>query len=201
MLDRQVLRFTSPALTTIGRALAARGATADGLTMTGFAFGMGAAFAIALGYPLTGLLLGALRTLCDGLDGAVARLTTTTDRGAYLDVTLDFLFYASIPVAFACADPITNSVPATLLLAAFIGTGTTFLAFAVLAERRGLESASYPEKGIYYLTGLTEGTETLLAFAAMCLWPAYFGWIATAFALLCVTTIGGRLIAGWRLLA
>jgi hypothetical protein len=35
----------------------------------------------------------------------VARLTTPTDRGAFLDITLDFLFYASVPLAFALADP------------------------------------------------------------------------------------------------
>jgi hypothetical protein len=60
-----------------------------------------------------------------------------TDRGAFLDITLDFLFYASIPLAFALADPAANALPAAVLLAAFIGTGSSFLAFAVLAERRG----------------------------------------------------------------
>jgi phosphatidylglycerophosphate synthase len=136
----------------------------------------------------------------DGLDGAVARQTVATDRGAFLDITLDFLFYASIPLAFALADPVANALAAAVLLAAFIGTGSTFLAFAVLAERRGLKSEDYPQKGLYYLGGLTEATETLLCFALMCLWPRHFALWAYGFAALCALTIVTRLVGGWRAL-
>jgi phosphatidylglycerophosphate synthase len=136
----------------------------------------------------------------DGLDGAVARLTTPTDRGAFLDITLDFLFYASIPLAFAVADPAPNALPAAVLLAAFIGTGSSFLAFSVFAERRGLKSEDYPQKGFYYLGGLTEATETLICFGLMCLWPQHFAWWAYGFAVLCALTIVTRVLAGWRAL-
>ena len=139
--------------------------------------------------------------LCDGLDGAVARLTQPTDRGAFLDIALDFVFYALIPLAFALADPARNALPAAMLLVAFIGTGSSFLAFAVLAERRGLSSAAYPHKGLYYLGGLTEATETLIAFAAMCLWPVAFPWIAAGFTGLCVLTVLTRLWFGWHTLS
>ena len=139
--------------------------------------------------------------LADGLDGAVARLTRTTDRGAFLDVTLDFLFYASIPLAFAIAAPGPNALPAAVLLAAFIGTGSSFLAFAVLAVRRGLASSAYPNKGFYYLGGLTEGSETVICFALMCLWPEHFAGWAYGFAALCALTIGTRIVGGARALS
>ncbi|MFM6999566.1 MAG: CDP-alcohol phosphatidyltransferase family protein [Limnohabitans sp.] len=71
--------------------------------------------------------------LLDGLDGSVARLTQPTDAGGFLDIALDFVFYAAIPLAFAVAQPATNALPAALL-ASFIGTGSSFLAFAALAE-------------------------------------------------------------------
>ncbi|MGE5116675.1 MAG: CDP-alcohol phosphatidyltransferase family protein, partial [Betaproteobacteria bacterium] len=129
-----------------------------------------------------------------------ARATRPTDRGAFLDISVDFLVYASVPLAFAIADPARNALAAALLLAAFIGTGSTFLAFAALAERRCLSSDAYPRKGIYYLGGLTEGTETIACFAAMCLAPRYFAWWAGGFAALCALTVVGRLVAGWRLL-
>ncbi len=145
-----------------------------------------------------GLLGVLLSRLLDGLDGAVARLTTPTDRGAFLDITLDFLFYASIPLAFAVANPASNALPAAVLLAAFMGTGSSFLAFAALAERRGLKSSAFPRKGLYYLGGLTEASETLICFALMCLWPAQFAWWAYGFAVLCALTIVGRLVAGWQ---
>jgi phosphatidylglycerophosphate synthase len=174
------------------------GIGADSVTLFGFALGLGAALAIALGAPVTGLALLLASRLMDGLDGAVARLTRPTDRGAFLDIALDFLFYASIPLAFAVADPAANALPTAVLLAAFIGTGSSFLAFSLLAERRGLKSEDYPRKGIYYLGGLTEATETLLCFVLMCLWPRHFALWAYGFALLCAVTTATRLLAGWR---
>jgi phosphatidylglycerophosphate synthase len=177
------------------------GIGADAVTWAGFAIGLSAAVCIAQQAFVPGLVLLLVSRLLDGLDGAVARLTQPTDRGAFLDISLDFLFYASIPLAFAWADPGRNALAGATLLAAFVGTGSTFLAFAVLAERRGLSSVAYPNKGLYYLGGLTEATETLLAFAAMCLWPRAFPIIAAGFAVLCVLTMLTRLWAGWQLLA
>jgi phosphatidylglycerophosphate synthase len=200
MFDRQAQGLITPFLNRCARWLSARGVGADALSLTGFALGMvGAGFITAGLYGWALIPLGASR-LCDGLDGAVARQTRPTDRGAFLDIALDFLFYASVPLAFAIANPAQHALPAAVLLAAFIGTGSTFLAFAVLAERRQLSSAAYPRKGLYYLGGLTEAGETLAFFAAMCLWPAAFPVLAYAFAALCALTITTRLLAGWTLL-
>jgi phosphatidylglycerophosphate synthase len=201
MLDRIALRLLRPALEGAARVLARAGVHADHVTLLGFAVGLGAAFAIAVQQPLVGLLLLLAGRLCDGIDGALARQTTATDRGAFLDITLDFIFYASIPLAFAIADPAANALAAAVLLAAFVGTASSFLAFAVLAAQRGLHSTAYPNKGIYYLGGLTEATETLTCFALMCLWPAHFAVFALGFAALCVLTILTRLWAGWHALS
>ncbi len=181
--------------------LVRRGITADAITLFGFGLGLAAAVAIGMGHFGWGLVLLLGSRLADGLDGAAARLTQPSDRGAFLDITLDFLFYASIPLAFAMADPARNALPAAVLLATFIGTGSSFLAFAVLAERRGLANSAYPQKGFYYLGGLTEATETLVCFALMCLWPERFAWWAYAFAALCALTIGTRIIGGARTLS
>jgi len=197
VLDRWATAALRPVLGVGARALVRAGAGADAVTLAGFAIGVAGAAAIAAGQPLPGLALILLSRLADGLDGAVARLTTPTDRGAFLDIALDFLFYASIPLAFALADPAANALPAAVLLASFIGTGSSFLAFAVLAEKRGLKSSAYPNKGLYYLGGLTEATETLLCFAAMCLWPGQFALLGRRRAALCGLTILSRLVAGW----
>jgi phosphatidylglycerophosphate synthase len=198
MLDAALSALIRKPVEVLARSLVGLGARADGISLLGFGVGIGGACAIALGWPLWGLLGVLFSRLLDGLDGAVARLTTPTDRGAFLDITLDFLFYASIPLAFALANPPSNALPAAVLLAAFMGTGASFLAFAVLAERRGLKSTAYPRKGLYYLGGLTEASETLICFALMCLWPAQFAWWAYGFAVLCALTIAGRLVAGWQ---
>jgi phosphatidylglycerophosphate synthase len=165
----------------------------------GFALGIAAAVCIGLQRYGIGLALILASRLADGLDGALARATTPTDRGAFLDITLDFLFYAAIPLAFAWADPAANALAAATLLAAFIGTGSTFLAYAVMAERRGLPaSIAYPHKGLHYLGGLTEAGETLACFVAMCLWPQHFALFAYVFAALCALTAAGRIAAGVR---
>ena len=200
VLDRIALLWLRPALDRGAALLLRNGVSADAVTFTGFGLGLAAATAIALGHPSAGLLLLLASRAADGLDGTLARLRQPTDRGAFLDITLDFLFYASIPLAFALADPAANALPAAVLLAAFIGTASSFLAFAVLAGRRGLENARLPSKGFYYLGGLTEGAETLLCFALMCLWPAHFAWLAYAFAALCAVTIATRIIGGARAL-
>lgn len=198
MLDRALGALIRRPLQASARQLVALGVGADAVTWTGFAVGIGAALLIATGHPLAALVALLASRVMDGLDGAVARLTRPTDRGAFLDITLDFLFYASIPLAFAIADPSSNALAAAVLLAAFIGTGSSFLAFAVLAERRGLKSEAYSNKGLFYLGGLTEASETLICFVLMCLWPAHFAWWAHGFAALCALTIVARLAAGWR---
>ncbi|MBK9136269.1 MAG: CDP-alcohol phosphatidyltransferase family protein [Betaproteobacteria bacterium] len=197
MLDRSLLAVLQPPLRWAARRLAAAGVHADAVTLAGFVFGVAAMVAIAASQPLAGLAGIVLSRLADGLDGELARATAPTDRGAFLDITLDFLFYAGVPLAFALADPPANALPAAVLLAAFIGTGSTFLAFAVLAERRGLASSDYPSKGFFYLGGLTEGSETIACFALMCLVPQHFAWWAYGFAAACAVTIGARLVAGW----
>jgi phosphatidylglycerophosphate synthase len=201
MLDRAAIAALKPLLDAGGRALARCGIGADTVTLAGFTVGLSAAVAIAFGYPGWGLVLLLLSRLGDGLDGAVARQTHPTDRGAFLDITLDFLYYAGVPLAFAIADPAANALPAAVLLAAFVGTGSSFLAFAVLAERRGLASTAFPQKGFYYLGGLTEATETLLCFVLMCLWPERFAWWAYGFASLCTLTIATRIVGGARVLS
>ena len=198
MLDRLVQNMLAPVLQTVGRALLRAGWGADALTGLGFGVGMAAAVAIANQAFGLGLLLLLASRLLDGLDGAVARLTRPTDAGGFLDIALDFLFYAAIPLAFALADPVANALPAAVLLASFIGTGSSFLAFAVLAEKRQLSDAALPGKSFYFLGGLTEATETIAVFAAMCWWPQHFAILAYGFSVLCAITTAMRVVWGYQ---
>lgn len=198
MLDRALNDRLQRPLQALARWLAGQGVRADHLTWAGFAVGLLAVPLIASGHPRWALLAMALNRLADGLDGTLARLTAPTDRGAFLDITLDFLFYASIPLAFALANPAANGLAAAVLLFAFMGTASSFLAFAVLAARRGLTSTAYPRKGFYYLGGLTEATETLAVFTLMCLVPTWFVPLALGFATLCALTTVTRVVAGWQ---
>jgi phosphatidylglycerophosphate synthase len=198
MIDAAILPVQRRALSPLAAVLHVRGIGADTITLTGFLIGVLAVPALAAGWYLVALALILANRLADGLDGEVARLSRPTDRGAFLDIALDFVFYALVPLGFALADPAANALPAAVLVAAFVGTGSSFLAFSVIAERRGLPSSRYPAKGVFYLGGLTEGFETIVFFAAICLFPQSFPLLAWIFAAACAVTTLSRWHAGWR---
>lgn len=198
MIDARLLPLQRALMQPPAKWLVRRGVRADQITLAGCGVGLLAALAAALGLYWLALLGLLLNRLADGLDGAVARLTTPTDRGAFLDIALDFVFYAVFPIGFIVADPTANGLAGAVLIASFVLTGTSFLAFSVIAERRGLQATDYPTKGIYYLGGLAEGAETIAVFAALCLFPEAFAWIAWAFAVVCVVTGVTRYLAGWQ---
>ena len=198
MFDRRTQALLRPVLNATARGLVRAGVSADALTWLGFAIGIAAAMAIAWQAFVVGLVLLLVSRLLDGLDGSVARLTQPTDAGGFLDIALDFLFYAAIPLGFAVADPTNNALPAAVLLASFIGTGSSFLAFAALAEKQGLTDTALPGKSFYFLGGLTEATETIAVFTAMCIWPEHFALLAYGFAGLCAITTAMRVGWGYR---
>lgn len=198
MFDARLRPLIDPPLDAIGRWLAARGARANLLTFAGLAIGLGGAAAAAFGEFALALALVLLNRLFDGLDGAVARVRAPTDLGGYLDIVADFAFYVAVPVGFGIADP-ANALPALVLVASFVLTGTSFLAFAVIAAKRGAETVAHGRKSFFYSTGLAEGSETIAIFVAMCLWPAAFAFLAYAYAVLCLLTVGQRTALAVRL--
>jgi len=196
MFDRALNAALKRPLKRVALGLIAMGLGANQITWTGFAIGLTAIPLIATGHTEWATLSILLNRLADGLDGAVARLTQATDLGAFLDIALDFLFYASIPLAFVLADPARHGLAGAVLIYSFIGTGCTFLAFAIVAAKRGMRSTAFAEKGFFYLGGLTESTETIAVFIAMCLFPTWFTALAFVFAGLCAVTTVMRISSG-----
>jgi phosphatidylglycerophosphate synthase len=201
MLDGLVRRLIDPPLAWAGRRLAAARISPDLLTGLGLALGLACAGAIAVASDRAALALLVLSRLLDGLDGATARAVRPTDRGGFLDIVCDFAFYGAVPLAFALRDPHLNGVPAALLLFSFYVNGATFLAFAAVAAKRGLESRLRGVKSIYFTVGLAEGTETIVAFALMILVPLWFPVLAFAFAGLTLMTAIARITLAWWVFA
>ena len=200
MIDRWIRPLIDPPLTQAGRLLASGGIGADAITIAACVLGLAGAAAIAFGEFTLALLLLIANRIADGLDGAVARATRATDRGAFLDIVLDFAVYAAVPLGFAVWDG-ANALPAALLLASFLANGSAFLAFSVMAQKRGLTTAEQGEKSIYYLAGLAEGFETVAFMVAVCLFPKAFPLLATIFAALCGASAIARVVLGWKLLS
>ncbi len=201
MLDRALRRRLDPWLDRLARTAIACGVTADCVTWVAFSVGLLAAGTVALQWYGWGLGLMLASRLLDGLDGAIARNGRgPTALGSFLDITLDFVFYGAFVAAFALAGPEANALPAALLLLTFIGSGASFLAFASVATHhqiRNIEGLMH-KKGIPYLGGLAEGTETIIVFALFCLFPGWFPLLAYGFAGLCALTLIGRIAAAHR---
>jgi phosphatidylglycerophosphate synthase len=194
MLDAILRRHIDPPLNRIGRRLAALGVSADAVTLAGLALGLAAAALVAAGAPRWALLPLLLSRLADGLDGAVARATRRTDFGGYLDIVADFAFYGAVPTGFVLLDPAGNGAAGAVLLLSFYVNGAGFLGFAILAEKRGMETQAQGLRNLYYSGGLLEGTETIAFLVAICLWPASFALLAWLFAALCFLTTLMRLM-------
>ena len=197
MFDAQLRPLIDRLLNPIGRGLVTLGVTANQVTMIGAAFGLIAAVCAAAGLFYLALWFVIANRFIDGLDGAVARASRSSDFGGYLDIVSDFIFYSAIPLAFAVARPET-ALAAAFLIFSFIGTATSFLGFAILAEKHQVTTQIRGKKAFYYLGGLTEGTETILLFLAMLVWPDYFRQMAIIFGILCWVTTGTRIYAAYR---
>ena len=191
MFDARLRPLIDPPLDALGRTLSSAGVTANVLTFAGLLIGLAAAVAIAFGHFGWGLTLILGNRLFDGLDGAVARVRGPTDLGGYFDIVADFAFYVSIPLAFGITDP-ANALPALVMVASFVLTGSSFLAFAVIAAKRGAETTAHGRKSFFYSTGLAEGAETVAIFVLMTLFPQWFAPLAYGFAALCVLTVVQR---------
>ena len=188
MLDTVMRPLINRPLNSAGRLLARLGVTANTVTIAGLLIGVLAAVAVATQYFVAAFALIVANRIADGLDGAVARVSAPTDRGGYLDIVVDYVFYASVPLAFAIADPVQNALPAAALLAGFCLTCASFLTFATIAAKRGLETEAHGRKSFFYSTGLVEGTETIAFFLLMTALPAWFPALAWIFTALCVLT-------------
>ncbi|MCF4010047.1 CDP-alcohol phosphatidyltransferase family protein [Rheinheimera sp. UJ63] len=201
MLDAKITPLLKPLMQPLVKQLDQWKISPNQLTVLGFLFGMLALPLLAYQNYTAALLVILLNRVVDGLDGALARWqNSSTASGGFLDISLDFLFYAAIPLGFALADPTANALAAAVLLASFIGTGSSFLAFAIPAERLQLARPQFAHKSFYYLHGLTEGTETILLFVAFCVWPQHFSLLAYCFAFAAGITIVTRVIGGFKTL-
>jgi phosphatidylglycerophosphate synthase len=197
MLDPILRPLVDRGLNPLGRWLASSGVTANQVTLAGGVFGALAALAVAFGQFDLALWLILINRFADGLDGAVARAGRHSDFGGYLDIVCDFIFYSAIPFAFGVADP-ANALAAAFLIFSFIGTASSFLAYAILAEKHHISTEVRGRKSFFHLGGLTEGSETILLLLAMVVWPSHFPYFAWGFGVLCWVTTGTRIHAAFR---
>ena len=201
MLDTFFIKYLKKPLHLTAIAVDKIGVKANEITLLGFAIGMMVLPALYMGHTLLALVFVVINRVMDGLDGAVARVQGPTDLGGYLDITLDFIFYSAVVFGFALMNPMENALAASFVIFSFMGTGSSFLAFAIMAEKRKIERLEYGHKSLYFLGGLAEGTETIAFLVLICLLPMHFMVLAYVFGGVCWITTATRIYAGYRTLS
>ena len=199
MLDHRINTIFYPIMNGLANHIP-RQISANTITLAGFAVGVMVVPLLWFKLYSAALAVILVNRFFDGIDGAVARKNGTTNLGGYLDITCDFIFYSLVILGFALADPENNGLAAAFLIFSFIGTGSSFLAFAAAAEKQGISSDSHGQKAFYYLGGLTEGTETILFFVIICMYPECFPILAMVFGIICWITVLGRFGSAFTLL-
>ena len=198
MLDPFMRRLIDPPLKGVA-AVWPRRISANQITIFGLVLGVGCFLAIATNAMTAAFTLLALNRLADGLDGAVARAQTPSDLGAYLDIVSDFVLWGLLPIGFIILDS-NNAIAAAVLLSSFSMSMTVFLAFAIMAEKRGLESDAQGNKSFFYIAGLAEGTETIAFFAVVIIWPCAFIPAAFVYAGIVYLSVIGRVASSYLIL-
>ena len=187
MIDAQINKVIKPILDLYAKKLLRYNVQANLVTFTGFFFGLFCFYFIVRDmFVYAGIFL-LLNRVCDGLDGALARLTEETDIGAFYDIVLDFLFYFIFPISFIFLD-LKNTYSICFLLLSFVATQTTFLATSWLVEKNKLSISDGQNKSFFYTGGITEGFETIICFVMMLIFYEFIDYIAYIFGTLCWIT-------------
>lgn len=173
LLGENIMRATYWAIDPVIRALVRAGVTASAVTWSAFVLGLAAAIAIGTGWFGVACLLATLSTVCDILDGQVARVAGTGSlRGGLLDSVADryteFAFVAGFLI-HAHARQLDTALAALALLACFMSSYATAKAEILgVATARGLMRRH--ERAAFLILGA--GLTPLLGPAMQAPWPA-----------------------------
>jgi phosphatidylglycerophosphate synthase len=171
------------------------------VSFAALAVGLLAAFAVLQEAYLAGLVLWFFNRILDGLDGVVARThQKQSDFGGYLDLFLDFVIYVAVPVALVSKMPTAANLWACVaLFASYYLNTMSWTILAALLEKRRMQSSNRLTS-LEMPTGLIEGAETIVFYAAFFLFPNYLAFLFVLMAALVFFTAGQRLVWVYRYL-
>jgi hypothetical protein len=184
MFDSLIRRYTMSALALPAAKIASAGIRTRALALTRFAAGFAAIPVIAHSAYLAGFGLIGLSMLLDLLASAVARLRPETAYEDFLERVLELLWSASMPFAFALAQP-------ERALAAM------FLMLGLVARAAALTTAPKPKRAsagaVLSFGGTLVGkTELFAVYALICSFPHWFSIAAYTLGIACFVMTGSR---------
>ena len=201
MFDRSIQRLIQKPLSFLGKFLL-KIFQPNHITFIGFFFGIMMCFLIFMHSYFLAILFLFLNRLCDGLDGVMARQTSPSPLGAYLDIILDFIIYAAFVLVFSLENEI-NLITGVFLLFTYICTGTTFLTQAIIqpqldySQQQDNVEDEIP-KSFIYASGLIEGTETIFFMFLCLIMPKAFPILGFLFSVMCLITAIARVIIFYK---
>lgn len=167
------------------------------VTLLAFAVGLATAVLAWQQFYLLALGLWLLNRTLDGLDGTLARLQgRQSDLGGYLDMVLDVVVYAAVPMGLALG---VASADVYLCLALMLGSYyiniSSWMYLAALLEKRRQGALHRGEQtSVTMPGGLIEGAETILGYALFLLLPGQLVLLFSLMALLVLLTAVQRLV-------
>lgn len=173
LVGENMMNATYWAIAPVIKVLVRAGITASAVTWTALVLGLAAAVAIGTGWFGIACLLATLSTVCDIIDGQVARVGGTgSARGGLLDSVVDryteFAFIAGF-ILFAHARQVDVAIACAALLASFMSSYATAKADALgLTISRGLMRRH--ERAVFLILGA--GMTPLLGPTLNSHWPA-----------------------------
>ncbi len=168
-------RLLHPVALAVGRVV-----SPNVLTWLAAVVGVGAAVAAAQRHYSLALVCWLANRVLDGLDGSVARATgQQTDFGGYLDIVLDFVVYAAVPLGLVHGSgDRAVAVAGVALVGSFLVNGASWMYLAAILERRGQGVASTGERtSVTMPPGVVAGAETVVFFTLFLLFPAHLVWL------------------------
>ena len=166
------------------------------VTVAACLVGLLAAWAAADRRYALALLLWVLNRALDGLDGSVAREGgRASDVGGYLDILLDHVVYAALPIGLALGDASRGALVAALaLVATFYVNAASWMYLSALLERRGRGAAARGERtAVTMPPGIVAGAETAVLYALFLLLPGHLVALFSLMAGLVLLTVAQRL--------
>jgi phosphatidylglycerophosphate synthase len=205
MLDERLRPVKERLMAPLARAIG-DGVSPMQVTLLAFLVGMAAAVAAARGLMVVAVACWLANRLLDGLDGTLARTQRRqTDLGGYVDIVLDFVVYAAIPLGLAVGarGPLARDVAfaTAAMLASFYVNAASWMYLAAILERRSAGAHARGEfTAVTMPDGLIGGSETVVLYTVFLLLPAHLVVLFTVAAVLVLITAGQRLAWATRAL-
>lgn len=136
-----------------------------------------------------------LNRALDGLDGLLARLTNEqTDLGGYVDILIDFVVYAALPIGLVAGLPSNERYLAlAFMLASFYVNTASWMYLAAILEKRATHTSDI-QTTIVMPAGIIGGFETIVVYGTFLLFPTHITALFSVFATLVFITTIQRLI-------